>query len=126
LPTTEPQSPIIISSHVRHRAIPAVPDEVTTFYAVSVLSAVRALDDNTFRYEMKAGELAMDVFRRNPKHPGAPHYVIHAFDDPIHAPLAFDGREGACGDCVGGLARRPRCCGGYPLREATTQAAPFG
>jgi tetratricopeptide (TPR) repeat protein len=29
------------------------------------------------------------VFQRNPKHPGAPHYVIHAFDDPIHAPLAI-------------------------------------
>ena len=64
-------------------------DEVTTFYAVSVLSAAHALDDDTFRYEMKAGALAMDVFRRNPKHPGAPHYVIHAFDDPIHAPLAL-------------------------------------
>jgi hypothetical protein len=64
-------------------------DEVTTFYAVSLLSAARALDDNSFRYEMKAGALAMDVFRRHPTHPGAAHYVIHAFDDPIHAPLAL-------------------------------------
>ena len=64
-------------------------DEVSTFYAVALLSGARALDDNTFRLEVKAGALAMDVFQRNPKHPGAPHYVIHSFDDPIHAPLAL-------------------------------------
>ena len=64
-------------------------DEVKTFYALSLLSGARALDDNTFRYEVKAGALALDVFQRNPKHPGAPHYVIHSFDDPIHAPLAL-------------------------------------
>jgi hypothetical protein len=65
-------------------------DEIKTFYAVSILSGARALDDNTFRYEMKAGAIALDVFKRNPKHPGAPHYAIHAFDDPIHAPLALE------------------------------------
>jgi hypothetical protein len=65
-------------------------DEVTTFYALSLLSGARALNDDSFRYEMKAGALAMDVFKRNPKHPGAVHYIIHAFDDPVHAPLALD------------------------------------
>jgi tetratricopeptide (TPR) repeat protein len=64
-------------------------DEVTTFYAVSILSGARALRDETFRLEMKAGALAMDVFQKNPKHPGAAHYIIHSFDDPIHAPLAL-------------------------------------
>ena len=39
---------------------------------------------------MHAGAIALDVFRRNPKHPGAVHYIIHAFDDPVHAPLALD------------------------------------
>jgi tetratricopeptide (TPR) repeat protein len=75
-----------------HQQFPA-DDEVTTFYAVALLSGARALDDNTFRLEMKAGALAFDVFRRNPKHPGAPHYVIHAFDDPIHAPLALQAAQ---------------------------------
>jgi tetratricopeptide (TPR) repeat protein len=65
-------------------------DEIKTFFAVSLLSGARALDDNTFRYEMRAGAIALDVFKRNPKHPGAPHYTIHAFDDPIHAPLALE------------------------------------
>jgi tetratricopeptide (TPR) repeat protein len=65
-------------------------DEVTTFYALALLSGARALNDESFRLEMKAGALAFDVFRRNPNHPGAVHYVIHSFDDPIHAPLALE------------------------------------
>jgi tetratricopeptide (TPR) repeat protein len=68
-------------------------DEVTTFYAVSLLSGARALEDNTFRLEVRAGALAMDVFNRNPRHPGAAHYIIHSFDDPIHAPLALDAAD---------------------------------
>lgn len=65
-------------------------DEVTTFYALSLLSGARALNDDSFRLEMKSGALALDVFKRNPNHPGAVHYVIHAFDDPVHAPLALE------------------------------------
>ena len=64
-------------------------DEVATFAAVATLSGARALDDRTFRYEIRAGALALPVFEGNRDHPGAPHYVIHAFDDPIHAPLAL-------------------------------------
>lgn len=65
-------------------------DEVTTFYALSLLSGARALNDDSFRLEIKAGAMALDVFKRNPNHPGAVHYVIHSFDDPVHAPLALD------------------------------------
>ena len=65
-------------------------DEVKTFYALSILSASSAVDDRTGRMNVKAGALAMDVFKRNPNHPGATHYIIHAFDDPVHAPLALE------------------------------------
>jgi tetratricopeptide (TPR) repeat protein len=65
-------------------------DEVKTFYALSILSAASAVDDRTSRMNVKAGTLAMDVFKRNPNHPGAVHYIIHAFDDPVHAPLALE------------------------------------
>jgi tetratricopeptide (TPR) repeat protein len=68
-------------------------DEVTTFYAVSLLSGARALEDDSFRLEVRAGALAMDVFHRNRNHPGAAHYIIHSFDDPIHAPLALDAAD---------------------------------
>lgn len=64
-------------------------DEVKTFYALSLLGAGRAVDDRTFGYEAKAAALALEVFQRNPNHPGATHYTIHAFDDPAHAPLAL-------------------------------------
>ena len=65
-------------------------DEVKTFYALSILSASSAVDDRTSRMNVKAGALAMEVFKRNPNHPGATHYIIHAFDDPVHAPLALE------------------------------------
>ncbi|MCH7824607.1 MAG: hypothetical protein IH849_07385, partial [Acidobacteria bacterium] len=65
-------------------------DEIATFYAVSLLSASAAVGDDTFRYKIRAGTIALDVFNRNPNHPGAPHYAIHSFDDPVHAPLALE------------------------------------
>ena len=64
-------------------------DEVATFTAVATLSAARAMNDRSFRYEMLAGSIALKVFGKNADHPGAPHYAIHAFDDPTHAPLAL-------------------------------------
>ena len=64
--------------------------EVATFYALSMLAGSRALGDQSLRLEVRAGTIAMKVFQANPNHPGAPHYTIHAFDDPIHAPLALD------------------------------------
>ena len=72
-----------------HQQFPA-DDEVTTFYALSLLSGARATNDDTFRPEIRAGALAMEVAKRNPNHPGATHYIIHAFDDPVHAPLGLD------------------------------------
>ena len=59
------------------------------FVTTQAESGARALDDRSYRYEMLAASLAVPVFQRNPNHPGAPHYTIHAFDDPIHAPLAL-------------------------------------
>ena len=47
------------------------------------------MNDRSFRYEMRAGAIALKVFGKNRNHPGAPHYAIHAFDDPTHAPLAL-------------------------------------
>jgi tetratricopeptide (TPR) repeat protein len=65
-------------------------DEVATFYALSLLSAAEALGNEDLRHNVRAGSIALEVFARRPDHPGAPHYVIHAFDDPVHAPLALD------------------------------------
>ena len=64
-------------------------DEVAAFYALSLLQAVGPLGDDSFRLNVLAGSIALGVFERNPYHPGAAHYIIHAFDDPVHAPLAL-------------------------------------
>lgn len=62
--------------------------EAASFYALSLLGAVRPADKG-YRLQMQAGAIALDVYRKNPNHPGAAHYIIHAFDDPEHAILAL-------------------------------------
>ena len=64
-------------------------DEISAYYALSMLSGARALGDDSLRLEIQAGAIALGVFDRNPNHPGAAHYVIHSFDDPLHAPIAL-------------------------------------
>lgn len=64
-------------------------DEVATHYALSTIAAVRPSGDTSFRMYVEAGSTAMKVLERNPNHPGAAHYIIHSFDDPVHAPLAL-------------------------------------
>lgn len=70
-----------------HTSDPA-DDELAVFYALSLLGTVRP-GERGFRRQMQAGAIALDVFARNPKHPGAAHFVIHSFDDPEHAILAL-------------------------------------
>jgi len=62
--------------------------EIATFYALSILGTVRP-GDKGFARQVEAGAIALDVFAKNPNHPGAAHFVIHAFDDPEHAILAL-------------------------------------
>jgi tetratricopeptide (TPR) repeat protein len=38
---------------------------------------------------MRAAALAEQVLERAPDHPGALHYAIHSYDDPVHAPLGL-------------------------------------
>jgi len=63
-------------------------DEVAVFHALSILGTMRPGDPGWSK-QMQAGAIALDVFGRNPKHPGAAHFVIHSFDDPEHAILAL-------------------------------------
>ena len=63
-------------------------DELSTLYALSLLGTVRRGDRGVGR-QIRAGAIALEVFARNPQHPGAAHFIIHAFDDPEHAILAL-------------------------------------
>ena len=70
-----------------HKTDPA-DDELAVFYALSLLGTVRPGDKGVKR-QMEAGAISLQVFARNPQHPGAAHFVIHSFDDPEHAILAL-------------------------------------
>src|ERR1044071_7269563 len=64
----------------------AYPDdlEAACFYSLSLLGTVRP-GDKGYRRQALAGAIALDVYQKNPDHPGAAHYIIHSVDDPEHA-----------------------------------------
>ncbi|MEP7119064.1 MAG: hypothetical protein ABI880_15865 [Acidobacteriota bacterium] len=64
-------------------------NEISILYALSLLGQVRP-GDAGFRRQARAASIAERIFKANPNHPGAAHFIIHAFDDPDHAPLALD------------------------------------
>jgi len=66
------------------------PDDLdaAAFYSLSLLGLARP-DEKSYRLQARAGAIALDVYQKNPNHPGAAHYIIHAFDDPEHAILAL-------------------------------------
>jgi tetratricopeptide (TPR) repeat protein len=66
------------------------PDDLdaAAFYSLSLLGMVN-FDEKSYRLQAKAGAIALEVYQKNPNHPGAAHYIIHAFDDPEHAILAL-------------------------------------
>lgn len=61
--------------------------EAQAFYALSVLGLTGTVR-NTENY-MRAAGIAESIYQKNPNHPGALHYLIHAYDDPVHAPLGL-------------------------------------
>ncbi len=61
--------------------------EARAFHALALLGlnqGVRSIPDY-----MRAAAIAEEIFAANPGHPGAAHYLIHSYDDPIHAPLGL-------------------------------------
>ncbi len=63
--------------------------EAAAFYALALLGTVRPDDRAALRTRMRAGAVALEVHGKAPNHPGAAHYILHAFDDPDHAILAL-------------------------------------
>jgi hypothetical protein len=55
--------------------------EVAIFYALS-LQATADPKDKTYARQKKSAEIAEKVFAVEPDHPGAAHYIIHAYDYP--------------------------------------------
>jgi len=61
--------------------------EATAFYGLSILGT--AHDGRDYGIYMRAAAELFDVWNENNEHPGAAHYLIHSFDDPVHAPLGL-------------------------------------
>ncbi|MBS0393242.1 MAG: hypothetical protein JSR54_01380 [Proteobacteria bacterium] len=74
---------VMASLHARY------PDDVdgTAFYALSILgTAHTGRDVATY---MRAAALLEDAWIAHHEHPGLLHYLIHCYDDPVHAPLGL-------------------------------------
>ncbi len=75
------------SMRVVARAYPADP-EAAAFASIAMLMAANAAEPSSGRDTLLRNEaiaLATRVYRANPRHPGATHYLIHAYDDPALA-----------------------------------------
>jgi tetratricopeptide (TPR) repeat protein len=62
--------------------------DAAAFYSLSLLGQMSP-GHKGYRLQAQAGAIALAVYEKNPNHPGAAHYIIHAFDDPDHAILAL-------------------------------------
>ena len=63
--------------------------EAALYYALSLMGTVGAEDPAGLQIRLRAGAIASDVYQKNPNHPGAAHYILHAYDDPEHAAQAL-------------------------------------
>lgn len=64
-------------------------DEASLFFALSLLTSPDA-KKNDFAITRQAVAMIKVVFERQPNHPGAAHYLIHACDNPVMASEALD------------------------------------
>jgi hypothetical protein len=65
--------------------------EAACFYALSRIGPALTgpPGEERERTLIQAAALLEDLFIRNPEHPGVLHYLIHAYDDPLYAPLGL-------------------------------------
>jgi len=70
-----------------HAAFPE-DDEAAAFYALALLATIPPTGRNV-SVSLQAGNIALAILKRNPEHPGAAHYALHAFDDGEHAAMGL-------------------------------------
>jgi tetratricopeptide (TPR) repeat protein len=76
--------------HAMERAAKDNPDdaEAQVFWALSILGS-RAWHQLDEPRSMRAAAILEDLLPTHRDHPGVLHYLIHAYDDPVHAPLGL-------------------------------------
>ena len=65
------------------------PDDVEASALAALALLGTSHDGRDFGIYMRAAAILEPLFPSNPKHPGIAHYLIHSYDDPIHAPLGL-------------------------------------
>jgi hypothetical protein len=63
--------------------------EAAIFYALSLI-ANASPKDKSYANQKKATLILAPIMLQQPQHPGVAHYIIHADDNPVLAPLALD------------------------------------
>jgi tetratricopeptide (TPR) repeat protein len=59
-------------------------DETKLFYGLAILGTIKE-GTKGFESQAQAAKLFEEVHAHSPDHPGVLHYLIHAYDDPVHA-----------------------------------------
>ena len=59
-------------------------DETKLFYGLSIIGTIRE-GAKGFEMQGRAVDLFESVYAHDKQHPGVLHYLIHAYDDPVHA-----------------------------------------
>jgi tetratricopeptide (TPR) repeat protein len=66
-------------------------DEAQILYGIA-LNAAASPNDKTYANQLKGAAILEPIFKRQPRHPGIAHYLIHLYDTPA---LASEGLEAA-------------------------------
>jgi hypothetical protein len=66
-------------------------DEAQIYYALA-LNIAASPSDKTYANQLKAAAILEPIFKREPRHPGVAHYLIHTYDYP---PIAAKGLDAA-------------------------------
>jgi tetratricopeptide (TPR) repeat protein len=86
-PLPKPDRDVLYRDEMR-RIHETYPDdlEATALYGLSILGASGIRNEATY---MRAAAVLTQVWDANRMHPGGAHYLIHSYDDPVHAPLGL-------------------------------------
>lgn len=64
-------------------------DEAQILYAI-MLNVAASPNDKTYAFQLKGAAILEPIFRRQPRHPGVAHYLIHLYDTPALADKGLD------------------------------------
>jgi hypothetical protein len=64
-------------------------DEAQILYAIA-LNVAASPNDKTYANQLKGAAILEPIFKRQPRHPGVAHYLIHLYDTPALAEKGLD------------------------------------